>query len=115
MIKVSRIIVFFAIFKSVNASIYLFIIINITLIFINFEVVNALFSTLIIFFIKILKLNDFFKFFKNFIAFNSNFKLFNFDISFFESVYKKKFMIIDIKCLFKCYSLMLLKITRKTK
>ena len=76
------------------------------LMFIDFEIVNASFSTFMIFFAKILKLNDFFKFFKIFVAFNSNFKLFNFKASFFENVYKEIFVIIDIECLFECYFLM---------
>ena len=70
--------------------------------FINFKIINASFSTLIIFFIKFSKSNNLFKFFKNFIAFDSNFKLFNFKANFFKDVYKKIFMIVDIKCLFEC-------------
>ena len=73
--------------------------------FINFEIVNASFSTLIISLIKFSKSNNSFKFFKNFVAFDSNFKLFNFKTNFSENVYKKIFVIVDIKCLFKCYSL----------
>ena len=73
--------------------------------FINFEIVNALFSTFMIFFIKFSGLNDFFKFFKIFIAFDLSFKLFDFKTSFFENVYKKNFIIVNIKCLFKCYFL----------
>ena len=105
MIKISKIVIFFAIFKSVNASIYLLIMIDITLIFIDFKIVNASFSTLIIFLIKFSKSNNSFKFFKNFIIFNSNLELFNFKTNFLKNVYKKIFVIIDIKCLFKCYSL----------
>ena len=73
--------------------------------FINFEIINASFPTFMIFFIKFSRLNDPFKFFKNFITFNSNFELFNFKTNSFEDIYKKKFMIIDIKCLFECYFL----------
>ena len=102
MIEISKIIVFFAIFKNVNTSFCLFIIIDITLMFINFEIINASFLTFIIFFIKFSKLSDFFRFFKNFIVFDLNFELFNFKAGFFESVCKKNFMIIDIKYLFKC-------------
>ena len=105
MIKISKIIVFFAIFENIDASIYLFIMIDMTLMFIDFEIVNASFSTLMISFVKFAKLNDFFKFFKNFVVFNLNVKLFNFKANSLEDVYKKVFIIIDIKCLFKCYSL----------
>ena len=101
MIEISRVIILFAIFENVNASIYLFIVIDIMLMFINFEIVNASFSTFMISFIKFSKLNDFFKFFKNFVIFNSNFELFDFKTSFFKGVYKEIFVIIDIKCLFE--------------
>ena len=105
MIEISRVIIFFAIFENNNALIYLFIIIDITLIFINFEIVNASFLTFIISLINLLKSNDSFKFFKNFVTFDSNLELLNFKTSFFEDIYKEIFVIIDIKCLFKYYSL----------
>ena len=102
MIEISKVIVFSAISENVDASIYLFVIIDITLMFIDFEIVNVLFSTFMIFFAKFSKLNDFFKFFKNFIVFNSNLELFDFKTNSLKNVCKKKFVIIDIKCLFKC-------------
>ena len=100
-----KVIIFFAISEDVNASIYLFIVIDITLIFIDFEIVNASFSTLIIFFIKFSKSNDLFKFFKNFVAFNLNLKLFNFKAGSLEDICKEIFVIINIEYLFKCYFL----------
>ena len=105
MIKVLKVIIFFAISEGVNASIYLFIVIDITLMFINFEIVNVSFSTLIIFFIKFSKSSDLFKFFKNFVAFDLNLKLFNFKAGSLKDICKEIFVIINIKCLFECYFL----------
>ena len=94
-------------FENINVSIYLFIMIDITLMFINVEIINASFSTFIIFLIKFSKSSDFFKFFKNLIIFDLNsesfdfkIELFDFKTNFFENVYENFFVIIEnIKCL----------------